>query len=45
MLRVTASQVSFQMLIGEPGHTKPRAARLRYGVSDSGLLGVPFSVH
>ena len=33
-------------LIGEPGHTKPYAARLRPGVSNGGLfLGVRFSVH
>jgi len=27
-------------LIGEPGHTKPPAARLRHGVSNSGLFWV-----
>ena len=31
MARVTASQASFQNVIGEPGHTKPRAARVGSG--------------
>src|SRR5215210_5222343 len=39
MQRVTASQVSFSNVIGEPGHTKPQAARLRHGVSCSGCFG------
>lgn len=31
MQRVTASQASFSIVIGEPGHTKPRAARASSG--------------
>ena len=46
MLHVTASQHAVSNFFGEPGHTKPPAARLRHGVSNSGLfLGVRFSVH
>lgn len=37
---VTASQTSFSNVIGEPGHTKPQATRLRQGVSDCGLYWV-----
>jgi hypothetical protein len=31
MQRVTASQASFSNVIGEPGHTKPQAARRLQG--------------
>ena len=31
MQRVTASQARFFELFGEPGHTEPKAARLRRG--------------
>jgi hypothetical protein len=45
MQRVTASQASFQTLIGEPRHTKPRAARVDPGQATVVYLGVRFSVH
>jgi hypothetical protein len=44
MQRVTASQASFSIVIGEPGHTKPRAARIS---SDKGFVAwfVRYSIH
>lgn len=45
MQRVTASQASFQNVIGEPGHTKPRAAREALARLLWFVLGVCFSVH
>lgn len=44
MQRVTASQASFSIVIGEPGHTKPRAARIRSGKGYVAWF-VRFSVH
>ena len=38
MQRVTASQASFSIVIGEPGHTKPRAAKVGLGKGYSGLF-------
>jgi hypothetical protein len=38
MQRVTASQASFSIVIGEPGHTKPRAAKVRSGKGYCGLV-------
>ena len=38
MQRVTASQASFSIVIGEPGHTKPRAARISSGKGYCGLV-------
>ena len=43
MQRVTASQASFSIVIGEPGHTKPRAAKAGLGTGYGGLF-VRFSV-
>ena len=46
MQHVTASQASFSIMIGEPGHTKPQATRLRQGRKLPWfVLGVRFSVH
>ena len=45
MQRVTASQASFSNVIGEPGHTKPRAARVDPVQATGVYLGVRFSVH
>jgi len=46
MQRVTASQASFSNMIGEPGHTKPQAARRLQGRELLWfVLGVRFSVH
>ena len=42
---VTASQASFSTVIGEPGHTKPRAARVDLEQANVVYLGVRFSVH
>ena len=46
MQRVTASQARFFELFGEPGHTEPKAARLRRGRKLEVLLSEwRYSVH